>query len=215
MSKEEQQKAGVYVRMPRGYTKPGKVLKLNRSLYGLKQSPRNYFLYMKDKLEASGFIQSKHDACLFFTDKVICLVYVDDTLFFAHNTSEIEEVIDTLKSVSTLQITTEDDIAGFLGVHINNRDDGTIELLQTGLIDRIIEALDLGDAKATKTPAILGCLSSDEDRIGPQGVYDYRSVIGMLLYLSGHSRPDIHFAMIQCARFLMPLRDYMRRHLNT
>ena len=52
MSKEEQRKVGVYVRMPRGYTKPGKVLKLNRSLYGLKQSPRNYFLYMKDKLEA-------------------------------------------------------------------------------------------------------------------------------------------------------------------
>ena len=41
MSKEQQSKSGVYVEMLRGYTQPGKVLKLSKSLYGLKQSQQN------------------------------------------------------------------------------------------------------------------------------------------------------------------------------
>ena len=36
----------VFIEMPRGYKDPGKVLKLTKSLYGLKQSPRNFFLHM-------------------------------------------------------------------------------------------------------------------------------------------------------------------------
>jgi Reverse transcriptase (RNA-dependent DNA polymerase) len=39
MTEEEQKRSGVYVRMPRGFSQPGKVLKLNKSLYGLKQAP--------------------------------------------------------------------------------------------------------------------------------------------------------------------------------
>jgi hypothetical protein len=34
--------------------------------------------------------------CLFISDKVICLVYVDDTLFFSPNEDFINEVIDKL-----------------------------------------------------------------------------------------------------------------------
>ena len=41
----------VYVEMPRGYKDQGKFLKLNKSLYGLKQNPRNFFLNPKSKLE--------------------------------------------------------------------------------------------------------------------------------------------------------------------
>ena len=40
----------VYINMPRGFQIPGKVLKLNKSLYGLKQSPRNFYNHLKDKL---------------------------------------------------------------------------------------------------------------------------------------------------------------------
>ena len=155
---------------------------------------------MKEKLEASGFEQSKHDACLLFSEKVICLVYVNNTLFFARDSKDIEDVINRLKSVSTLEVTTEDDGAGFLGVHTNRREDGTIELVQTGLIDRIITPLDIGDQKPKNTPAAHGALTSNVGDVDEQGIYNYRSVIGMLVYLSGHSRPDIHFVVTQCAQ---------------
>ena len=84
MSKEEQERTGVYVEMPRGFLQKGKVLKLKKSLYGLKQSPRNFFHHLKSKLERVGFKQANDiDPCLFISDKVICLVYVDDILLFA------------------------------------------------------------------------------------------------------------------------------------
>ena len=73
----------VYVEMPRGYKDQGKVLKLNKSVYGLKQSPRNFFLYLKSKLETLEFVQSPADPYLFIRPDMICLVYVDDCLFFA------------------------------------------------------------------------------------------------------------------------------------
>ena len=82
MSNENQGKSGVYVEMPRGFSKQGKVLKLKQSLYGLKQAPRNFFQHLKKQLESVGFESNPDiDPCLFVSKKVICIVYVDDTLF--------------------------------------------------------------------------------------------------------------------------------------
>ena len=84
LTAEEKARQGVFVEMPRGFAKTGHVWKLKKSLYGLRQSPRNFFLFLKSKLEAIGFEQATEvDPCLFISDKVICLVYVNDTLLFA------------------------------------------------------------------------------------------------------------------------------------
>jgi hypothetical protein len=37
----------VYIEMPRMFSTQEKVWKLQKSIYGLKQSPRNFFLHMK------------------------------------------------------------------------------------------------------------------------------------------------------------------------
>ena len=50
----------VYVEMPHGFKEEGKVLKLNKSLYGLKQSPVNFYNHIKSKLEATGFKIPSH-----------------------------------------------------------------------------------------------------------------------------------------------------------
>jgi hypothetical protein len=93
-------KEDVYVEMPRGFAEHGQVLKLKRSLYGLKQSPRNFFLFLKSKLEAAGFTnQEEIDPCLFLSDKCICLVYVDNTLFYSPKAEFIEEAIAKLKEL--------------------------------------------------------------------------------------------------------------------
>ena len=136
--------------------KENHVLKLNRSVYGLKQSPKNFFKLLKGNLEKCGFHQSDFDSCLFISDKVICVCYVDDCLFFAPEESDIDAVIDGIKKCN-MDLQVEDSVAGFLGVHIDRKmvtnDDGTEEekvtLLQTGLTDHIISALGLNE-KATR-----------------------------------------------------------------
>jgi hypothetical protein len=195
----EKERSGVYIQMPRGFAKVGHVLKLKKSLYGLKQSPRNFFLHLKGQLERVGLEQSTADQCLFISDKVICLVYVDDTLFYAQTKEDIATVITGLQT--EMELEEEDDVAGFLGVHIERRPDGTIHLTQKGLIDRVIKALNIGDLPPKRTPAEHGCLGKDELGDPPDSTFSYPSVIGMIGYLHGHSRPDITFAVSQCARF--------------
>jgi hypothetical protein len=202
MTTEERERSGVYLQMRRGFYQPGKVLKLKHSLYGLRQSPRNFFLYLKSKLEYIGFEANIDiDPCLFISDKVICLIYVDDTLFFSPKEEFINEVIDKL-SKCDLDLEVEDSVAGFLGVHINrNTDDGTIKLTQSGLAKRVVEALNVGLLPHKFTPAVKEPLVKDEHGDPPNSAYNYASVIGMLQYLQGHSRPDITYAVSQCARF--------------
>jgi hypothetical protein len=48
-----------------------------------KQAPRNFFQHLKGKLERIGFTSSTADPCLFISEKVICIVYVDDTLLLS------------------------------------------------------------------------------------------------------------------------------------
>ena len=197
----------VYVGMPRGFSEPGKVLKLKRSLYGLKQSPRNFFQHLKGKLEGIGFTSATDvDPCLFISDKVICLLYVDDTLFYSPKAEYIDEVIQKLRN-EDMDLEEEGDVAGFLGVHIErNIKDGSIKLTQKGLIKRIIETLNIPKLKPKWTPAKAEPLVLDANGDPPDGTYNYASVLGMMQYLQGHSRPDITYAVSQCSRYTHRVR---------
>ena len=200
MSAEEREQSGVFVEMPRGFKVPGKVLRLKRSLYGLKQSPRNFFNHLKGNLEKVGFeAMTDLDPCLFVSDKVICLSYVDDTLWFSPEQRHIDEALERLRGVG-MDLEKEDDVAGFLGVHLEKRGD-SIKLTQKGLTKRIIEALGVADGKTANTPAS-DPLGMDADGDPADGEFSYASVIGMLQYLQAHSRPDITMAVSQCARFV-------------
>lgn len=203
LTEEQKRRAGVYVCMPRGFSQAGKVLKLKKSLYGLKQAPQNFFQHLKGKLEAVGFRSHEDlDACLFVSDRVICLVYVDDTLFYSPKMAYIDEVIEKLRQ-QEMDLEVEGEVSGFLGVHIErNEKDQTVTLKQTGLSKRIIEALGIEGLHPKRSPATAEPLVKDEDGDPPDGEFNYSSVIGMLQYLQNHSRPDITYAVSQCARFV-------------
>ena len=98
----------------------------------------------------------------------------------------------------------EDDAAGFLGVKLTKDGDvGQIMMTQEGLTDRIIEALGLDTemSKPSGTPCLKAPLAKDLNGDPVSGNFSYSSVVGMLLYLSGHSRPDIAYSVSQVARF--------------
>ena len=209
----------VYVEPPLGWRrlnrlglkenfKENHVLKLNRSVYGLRQSPKNFFNLLKGNLERCGFTQSEFDACLFISPKVICVCYVDDCLFFSPDEADIDATIEDIKHCG-MDLQVEDSVAGFLGVHIEREMEETTEgvqekitLLQTGLTDRIITALGLNvKSNGAPTPAIAIPLDKDLDGEVFDHDFNYASVVGMCMYLCNNSRPDISFAVSQCARF--------------
>jgi len=197
----------VYVEMPLGFRKAGKVLKLKKTLYGLRQSPRAFWKYLTNAMEAVGMKVSKLDPCLFVGDRVPAVAFVDDILFWSTDEAYINELGNKLRKEGLL-LEQEDDAAGFLGVKMTKTKEGHIEMKQTGLIDRVIEALGLESKMVTPKwmPAEATPLTRDEDGETPQGAFSYASVVGMLLYLSGHTRPDRAYAVNCCARYMFSPR---------
>ena len=54
------------------------LLKLKKSLYGLKNASRNWHNNLKDDFEDRGFVESLSDPCVFVLTDMIILVYLDD-----------------------------------------------------------------------------------------------------------------------------------------
>ena len=193
----------VYVEMPKDFGDPrgrDMVLWLNKSLYGTKQAPRTWFLKLKECLEQRGFTQSLLDPCLFIHADMVYLVYVDDSILIGRDRTKIDAMIENL--AIDLELTREGDLAAFLGIQINkSTENGSLKLTQEGLIKRVLQATGLEDCRASSTPANKETLGTDKDGPPTTETWNYRSVVGMLLYLASNSRPDIAFAVHQCARF--------------
>ena len=152
---------------------------------------------------AAGMQVSKLDPCLFVSDKVTAVAFVDDILFWSTDEAFINELGSKLRKEGLL-LEEEGDAAGYLGIEMTKTEEGLIEMKQTGLIDRVLEALGLGTKYATNkwTPAEGKTLTRDENGEPPQGLFSYSSVVGMLLYLAGHTRLDIAYAVNCCARYM-------------
>ena len=201
-------KEEVYIEPPFGFKWADgndKVLKLIKSLYGLKQAPRTFFLKLRDGLLERGFTQSKIDPCLFMKHDMICVVYVDDTVIACPNADDIEKLIESLgvckeEQRHTFELRDEGEVGDFLGIRIE-RHRTNFELTQTGLISKVIKEARMETCNPAKTPSGIEPLSKDEDGEPFEEDWEYSVVVGMLMFLSTNTRPDIAFAVNQCARF--------------
>ena len=88
----------VYLTQPEGYSKTTDkevlVWKLNKSLYGLKQSGRNWNAVLDSFFKQHGFEKSQNDACLYKKGEnfpIIVLIWVDDIVIAAKEGSLMTE----------------------------------------------------------------------------------------------------------------------------
>jgi Reverse transcriptase (RNA-dependent DNA polymerase) len=177
------------------------VLKLIKSLYGLVQAPKTFYDHLTTNLSKFGFeCQPFIDPCLWVNKakKIICVIWVDDCLFFAKDVKIIEVFLNDIKKV--MPLTQELSVTAFLGISVQ-RSATSYVLTQPKLISQIIEAVDMVDCNPAKTPAATSPLHADSEGELFQEKWEYASVIGMLMFLANNSRPDIAFATHQCARF--------------
>jgi hypothetical protein len=158
-------------------------------------------------LEKIGFTASKHDECVFYYGKTIFIVYTDDTILLGPDKEEIEEVFRILSNIFNIE--DQGELSDYLGIKIERGSDGTITWTQPTLIKSILKDLNLEEEdkknqpKSKSTPACSTTVltSHEEDIDHDPKKFDYRQVIGKLLYLEKSTRPDISCAVHQCARF--------------
>ncbi|KAL0428623.1 UNVERIFIED_CONTAM: Retrovirus-related Pol polyprotein from transposon RE1 [Sesamum latifolium] len=193
----------IYMTAPDGYQIPsGKVYKLKRSLYGLKQASRQWIFKLTAKLISYGFTQSSHDYCLFFKDTAaglhVLLIYVDDVLITCASVTEIDHIKQFLHSEFTIK-----DLGPakyFLGLEIARSAAGT-SVTQHKFIRDIIQDAGLVNAKPTLTPLPLGLKLSSHNSPVLTDPEPFRHLIGRLLYLN-FTRPDISYGTQQLSQFV-------------
>jgi hypothetical protein len=71
----------VYMRMPPGFTKPGKVLRLQKALYGLRRSPILWQRSLTTSFRKLGFREVPQKLCAMLMGGIIIFFYVDDIVF--------------------------------------------------------------------------------------------------------------------------------------
>ena len=195
-------KKPVWIHLPRGFVSPfgpGTCLRLEKSLYGLSVAPALWANTCINGFKKCGFVQSKFDPCLLYKPGMIVVLYVDDAGIGAANMDDIDELIDQLKNLG-FELKKEGNFNEFLGIKLEKRSDNSIELTQTGLIDKILQTTNMVNCNPNRIPA-KGPLGSDPEGEPMDESWNYRSIVGMLLYLSTNTRPDITFAVSQVARF--------------
>ena len=123
-----------------------------------------------------------------------------DCLAFAPNDKTIDTAVTGSQESHDLneQEMTRD-VYGYLGIEVNLSGD-EVELLQVGLIDKILKNVGMTDCNPNETPAKEEFLVSDSDGDPFDEEWEYASILGQLMYLT-HTRPDIQFAVHQCAKF--------------
>jgi Reverse transcriptase (RNA-dependent DNA polymerase) len=180
-----------------GTNTEGKCLELKKSLYGLSVAPKLWYMHLRERLEAQGFKPSSIDPCLYFRHGVAIAVYVDDVVKIGRSEKELNTIVKELSK--EFKVTDEGELTGFLGIDVK-RSGNKFKLSQPTLIKKIVNLAGLQDCKPNKVPAtkVLGSLLEDPPH---DEDWEYASMIGMLMYLSCNSRPDIAFAVHQCARF--------------
>ena len=92
----------------------------------------------------------------------------------------------------------------FLVIIIKTLDDGGFQFCQTILIIKVLESTGIEDCNGLPTltkvevPLIIDVNGYESNRYWPNS---YASVIRVILCLASNTRPDISFAVHQCARF--------------
>ena len=93
---------------------------------------------------------------------MICLIYMDNCLFFAHDASKINTMITNLKQDFVLE--PKDDVTAFLGIELRKCENNELKLVQPHLINQVIEIVfGTKDCNATDTPTSSQSLHMDTE----------------------------------------------------
>lgn len=178
----------VYLRPPPEFN-DGSLWKLKKTVYGLCDAARHWYLRVRSQLLDLGTIASSLDPALFSwrcgqsLEGVIC-VYVDD-LFWAGTNGFKEQVIDRLCQIFRMG-NSESKAFKYVGLNIVSYGDGSVTLDQNQYA-ATLTPISVSKQKATVKSSEL----SESERS------EYRALLGQLNWIATHTRPDIAFEVCE------------------
>ncbi|XP_071683308.1 uncharacterized protein [Lolium perenne] len=197
-------KEEVYMDIPPGFSTPrtsGKVCRLRKSLYGLKQSPRAWFDIFRRVICAMRYKQCNGDHTVFYRHSnskiTILAVYVDDIIITGDDEVEISRLKDSLRK--EFEVKDLGQLKYFLGIEIARSPKGIVLSQRKYVLDLLSDIGMLG-CRVASTPIDQNhklCAESGE----PVNKEKYQKLVGRLIYLC-HTRPDISYAVSVVSRYM-------------
>ncbi|PLW38782.1 hypothetical protein PCASD_12562 [Puccinia coronata f. sp. avenae] len=197
---------GVGVELP-----PGHGLKLQKSLYGLKQSPRCWYKSLKDFFVSVNFQPSAVDPCLFVHQDParFCCVYihVDDLVIVGPDVAFLKTAITNRFEMDDLG-----DCKWVLGMRVTrDRPNRTITLSQDRYCKEILDEYGMLDCRSIGAPLPTNATTCPIDPAPISPGFNFRRGVGLLNYLVQCTRPDLAFT---CSYLSQYLNNPSKTHQN-
>ncbi len=195
----------IFVEQPEGFVIKNEngeklVLKLKKSLYGLKQSGRNWNNTLHKYLIENSFQRSINEPCFYFnvTDNVYLLVWVDD-LLISSKAIILSKVKQTLEHRFKMKDLGQ--VSLFLGIEFEH-DVNKLCLSQAKYINRILDRFGMLDCKPKSTPSEMKMPCTNSCPLNEDELKLYRQIVGALIYLMVATRPDISFIVTKLSQYM-------------
>ncbi|CAB1102071.1 unnamed protein product [Ectocarpus sp. CCAP 1310/34] len=183
----------VYMRLPQGCgALSGMIVKLGKSLYGLRQASRQWHAMLKRCLVALGFEQCMADACVFRLIEdgcvvLILVVHVDDIFAVGERERCDKFGADLNKSVPVKNL---GELRWYSGCfYERNKETGRLTISQQTFTDEL--AAEYGVVGGRSVPMSSGVKLSDFDADEVATDFPFRELVGSLMWLATQTRPDI------------------------
>jgi Reverse transcriptase (RNA-dependent DNA polymerase) len=183
-------------------TGPSKNLFLRKTIYGLVQSARKFYEKLIEVLKVIGFEGSKSDPCLWtmwdsvVNHMLIIGIYIDDCLIIGKESS-VSNLLEALKKYE-FNLKIEKDVVEYLSCCIvETKNERKLTMIQPHLLNLLNqkfeeEIKDMRKYMIPGTPRFkIQKSTNDIEVLDGEHQSKYRSGVGMLLYLTKYSRPDI------------------------
>ena len=150
----------IYVQQPPGYVQSDengtpRTCLLRKSLYGQKQSGRNWHSTLTDFLKSQGFTSNKTDPCIYTkfceNDQIIILFWVDDIIICSNTLSLITDVKNMLNS--HFHMDDRGELKWFLGIDFQRLDNGNYVMSQERYLETVLYRFSMTECKPIGTPA--------------------------------------------------------------
>jgi len=206
-----------YMTQPDGFINeqhPRKALKLNKAIYGLKQSGRAWNERLNSVLEKMGFTPCQNEPCLYRKARegelVLIAVYVDDLFVAATTKDDLEST--KIEIGNSFEIVDKGPISYFLGIEVER--DGELGAISIGhkmYIKNLLRQYNMDNCRAVSVPIDPGYqLKKGNENSESVDQTKYQSLIGALMYLAVSTRPDIIHAASKLAQFNSnPMAEHM------
>ena len=202
----------VFVRLPKRWSvnqERGDIVRLLRSLYGLRIAPRSWYDCYSSYLLSIGFEKCDREPGLFRYPalEIEMSIFVDDSTLAAPSALTASKMREKIlahfsgRIVNPVSVsadgTEEYDI---LGVQVYyNRLKRMVKFSLANAIDKAVQKFQMGNCKAVSTPIAPGVSFVDEGE-NSDTAFPFRECLGVLSYIATLCRPDVLFAVNKVAR---------------